>query len=129
MKPNNLSQQTSFSTSRSRTDFIAQALTELSDKDRKFVAALTFSDAETTSLDDIIRLAEAKKDECERFRWKIQFNGREIILRDVVEKIIHGLKIFKEIGDVAVNYDPVHAALPWAGMRLLLEVKHFFTFR
>lgn len=29
---------------------------------------------------------------------------------------------FKEVVDVAVQYDPVHAALPWAGVRFLLQV-------
>ncbi|CAG9956002.1 unnamed protein product [Clonostachys rosea f. rosea IK726] len=27
---------------------------------------------------------------------------------------------FKEVGDIAVNFDPVHAALPWAAFRFLL---------
>jgi hypothetical protein len=29
---------------------------------------------------------------------------------------------FKEAGDVAVSFDPVHAALPWAGIRFVLQV-------
>lgn len=29
---------------------------------------------------------------------------------------------FKEIGDIIVQYDPGHAALPWAGFRFLLMV-------
>lgn len=29
---------------------------------------------------------------------------------------------FKDVGDVAASYDPVHAALPWAAVRFLLEV-------
>ena len=44
------------------------------------------------------------------------------MLRDVAEKIVHWVNKFKEIGDVAVNFDPVHASLPWAGVRFLLEV-------
>ena len=27
---------------------------------------------------------------------------------------------------MAVQYDPVHASLPWAGVRLLLEVRRHF---
>ena len=27
------------------------------------------------------------------------------------------------MGDIAVQYDPAHASLPWAGVRLLLEVR------
>lgn len=49
-------------------------------------------------------------------------NGRQIILRDVAEKIIVWIDRFKQVGDIAVNFDPVHASLPWAGIRFLLEV-------
>ena len=49
--------------------------------------------------------------------------GKNLILRDVFGKIVGWIQKFKEIGDVAVQYDPVHASLPWAGVRLLLEVR------
>ena len=49
-------------------------------------------------------------------------NGKEIVLRDVLEKIIRWLNYFKAVGDAAVQYDPGHAALPWAGVRFLLQV-------
>jgi hypothetical protein len=29
---------------------------------------------------------------------------------------------FREVGDMAAQYDPAHAALPWAGVRVLLQV-------
>jgi hypothetical protein len=29
---------------------------------------------------------------------------------------------FKQVGDVASNADPVHVGLPWAGIRVLLDV-------
>lgn len=28
----------------------------------------------------------------------------------------------KQVGDIASNADPVHVGLPWAGIRVLLEV-------
>ncbi|KAL6795534.1 hypothetical protein J3E68DRAFT_450434 [Trichoderma sp. SZMC 28012] len=37
-----------------------------------------------------------------------------------VEKTISVLNQFITVGDVAVSYDPVHAALPWAAVRLVL---------
>jgi hypothetical protein len=30
----------------------------------------------------------------------------------------------KETGDIIVQFDPVHASLPWAGARFLLTVSH-----
>lgn len=44
------------------------------------------------------------------------------MLRDQADKIIHWIDRFKAVGDVAVNADPIHAGLPWASLRLLLEV-------
>ncbi|KAK4081566.1 uncharacterized protein Triagg1_2307 [Trichoderma aggressivum f. europaeum] len=37
-----------------------------------------------------------------------------------VEKTISMLNQFISVGDVAVSYDPVHAALPWAAVRVVL---------
>ena len=75
---------------------------------------------------DILRhlhtAAVKKRTDCEDRRWKFELNGRHIILRDVAEKIIFWIDKFKQIGDIAVNFDPVHALLPWAGLRFLLEV-------
>ena len=54
--------------------------------------------------------------------WKISFRGDEIILKDIGMKILRWVDKFKEIGDIVVQYDPVHAALPWAGFRIILKV-------
>lgn len=69
------------------------------------------------------RLADEKKNQCVRSRIRIRRkNGEVIIVRDVFEKIVKYVQKFREIGDVAVQYDPAHASLPWAGVRLLLQV-------
>jgi hypothetical protein len=69
-----------------------------------------------------INAANDKRQTCLNKRWSFILNGRNIILREKAEKVVHWLDRFKSIGDVAVNADPVHAGLPWAGIRLLLEV-------
>jgi hypothetical protein len=51
------------------------------------------------------------------------FAGRTVTLKEEADKVVHWLNRFKSVGDVAVNADPVHAGLPWAGIRLLLEVR------
>ena len=57
-------------------------------------------------------------------RWKfVRKSGETVVIRDVFEKIIRWVDTFKQIGDVAVQYDPAHASLPWAGIRLLLQVR------
>ena len=54
--------------------------------------------------------------------WKFQFKGEEIVMRDIGMKILHWIDTFKQIGDIIVQYDRGHAALPWAGFRFLLKV-------
>jgi hypothetical protein len=71
-------------------------------------------------------LAEAKRQQCEARRWKFTFRSRELVLRDTADKVIAWLDKFKQVGDVAVSFDPQHAALPWAGVRLLLEVRSVY---
>lgn len=56
-------------------------------------------------------------------RWRFKrISGDEVILRDVFEKIVTWVNKFKDFGDIAMQYDPGHAALPWAGVRFLLQV-------
>ena len=74
-------------------------------------------------LDDILTVVEEKKKLCLEKRWKYKkSNGETIILRDVIEKMIKWVNKFKEVVDMAVQYDPGHAALPWAGVRFFLQV-------
>src|SRR5271170_349505 len=52
-------------------------------------------------------------------RWTLTFRGHTIALRKEADKVVDK---FKQVGDIVVNADPIHAGLPWAGIRLLLEV-------
>ena len=53
-------------------------------------------------------------------QWKVKWGSREINVREKAEKLMSWITKFKEIGDIVVQYDPVHAALPWAGIRSIL---------
>lgn len=74
-------------------------------------------------LKDLREKAETSRNQFMKLRWKYtRKSGETVIIRDVLEKFLRWLDVFKEIGDVAVQYDPTHAALPWAGIRLILQV-------
>ena len=62
---------------------------------------------------------------CIEKRWKLELNGKEIILTEITDKIIGWIDRFKIVGDIACQFDPVHAALPWAAFRFLLQVRSF----
>jgi hypothetical protein len=93
----------------------------MNDKD-----ALQFTVRDTDRLailNDVLAAVEAKKQSCMQKRWKFtKRNGEVIIIRDLFEKIATWVNKFKDVMDVAVQYDPTHASLPWAGIRLLLQV-------
>ncbi|KAK2774275.1 hypothetical protein FQN52_004300 [Onygenales sp. PD_12] len=72
-------------------------------------------------LNAVLDEAERKKKLCLQKRWKIRLHGQTIILRDVFDKIIVWVNEYKSIGDVAMQYDAHIAALPWAGVRFLLQ--------
>ena len=72
----------------------------------------------TVKLDDLLSAVESKRQECERRQWTV----KKVVLRDVFTKIVKWIEKFVEMGDVAVQYDPGHAALPWAAIRFLLKV-------
>lgn len=108
--------------SRPRPQNLWQKALETLDDDLK--ASLDFKKSTKHNiLAAVLKTAEEKKQLCLKKRWKFKkSNGEEVILRDVVEKIIVWLEKFKSIGDVAVPYDPTHCSLPWAGVRFLLQV-------
>jgi ankyrin repeat domain-containing protein 50 len=106
-------------------DLWAEAQQKLSDKEKAAITLLwppLQANSQADTPQQLIAVVEKKREECDQKRWKFKLNGRQILLRDVAEKVIIWLNKFKEIGDVAVNFDPVHTALPWAGVRFLLQV-------
>ena len=75
-----------------------------------------------SALGDLLKAAQEKQKICSDKRWTFTIRGRPVMLREEADKVIVWLDRFKAVGDIAVNADPIHAGLPWAGIRLLLEV-------
>ena len=74
------------------------------------------------TIKDIQAAAQSKLDECIRKRWKYtRSNGQKVVLWDVLERVTGWINKFKAVGDVAIQYDPGHAALPWAAIRFILQ--------
>lgn len=101
----------------------AHACRNLSQEEQKWVLSLQQTSSQL-SIDSIISTLRTKQQDCEAKSYTFKFQGKDIILRDVAEKTIFWLNKFKDVGDIAVNFDPVHAALPWAGVRFLLQVSN-----
>lgn len=82
-------------------------------------------DDKTQVLSDVLRAIKDAQKQCDYKAWKLRRkNGATVSVRDVFSKIATWVNRFKDIGDIAVQLDPVHASLPWAGVRFLLHVSH-----
>lgn len=104
-------------------DLWERAVEALSEKDKQNI---DFQRADKRAiLVDVLREVQRKKQACINGRLKYKkSNGDTVLLYDVFGKIVKWVNTFKEVGDAAVQYDPGHAALPWAAIRFLLQVCH-----
>ncbi|KAK7211182.1 hypothetical protein V2G26_018360 [Clonostachys chloroleuca] len=75
----------------------------------------------SNDIDSIIALSRAKQAQSEGKGWIIDIGSRKVNVRRAFSKVIDWLDKFKAVGDTAVNFDPVHAALPWAAFRFILQ--------
>ena len=118
----------SVSTSPAPADPLAQnilnaALQHLEQREREIIEEyISPNDGIPSLLLTIYTACQEKRELCEKRRWAFTLRGRTVRLRDEVDNVTKWLDRFKQVGDIAVNADPIHAGLPWAGIRLLLEV-------
>ncbi|KAF1966557.1 ankyrin [Bimuria novae-zelandiae CBS 107.79] len=102
-------------------DLWARAAAALSDNDKRNI---NFNRPDMLNiLAELHATAEKSRQRSVESRWKYtRKNGEVVIIRDVFEKIVRWVDTFKQVGDAAVQYDPGHASLPWAGIRFLLQI-------
>lgn len=81
------------------------------------------NDRKLDKLHAALKVAEDKRQLSLKKRWKKRRpgGGEDIIIRDIMEKIVQWIRRFRDIGDVIVQYDPGYSALPWAAVRFLLQ--------
>jgi hypothetical protein len=105
-------------------DFLDRTLILLSEGERATIEKhiLTTTDDIDSALRNAFSAAQEKQKLCEDRRWAFTIGGHIVRLRDEADKVLLWLDRFKQVGDIFVNADPIHAGLPWAGIRLLLEV-------
>ncbi|KAK6496050.1 hypothetical protein TWF481_002075 [Arthrobotrys musiformis] len=104
-------------------DLWAEAINRLpEDEQNLFKQANLQSNPGVSVVSTFTKQIEDLRDSKKSKEWKIQWGPHKIILRDIAEKILVWLKTFKEVGDIAIQYDPVHAALPWAAVRFILQM-------
>ena len=56
------------------------------------------------------------------WRWKRR-NGEVVIARVLLGKVASWAIKFRDMGDLLIQIDPIHGALPWVGVRFLIQVR------
>jgi len=74
------------------------------------------------ALQKLFAIANQVEEQNAAKQFKLKWGDKEIDVREKVVGFVGCLNKFKEIRDIVVQYDPVHAALPWAGVRFILMV-------
>lgn len=120
-----LSSPQATSTPSSNLDLLHDVLKRLSDDDRATLKDYIFHKASDIdlALEQALAAAKEKQRCCIEKRWTFTFTGRTVVVKEEADKVVGWLNRFTAVGDVVANVDPVHVGLPWAGIRLLLEVK------
>ena len=99
-------------------DLWSKAYTQLPEEYKKDLDKLDKLDV----LQKLLATAKQAEEENAAKPYKLKLGDQEIDVREKAQAFMGWLNKFKEIGDIVVQYDPVHAALPWAGVRLILMV-------
>jgi hypothetical protein len=73
-------------------------------------------------LREVVLAAERARERATTKRWEIKLRGRIVPLRSIAEKLIQWANDFKALGDTVMQYDPGHAAIPWAAIRFILQL-------
>ncbi|KAM0147384.1 hypothetical protein ACHAPG_010625 [Botrytis cinerea] len=109
-------------TSLSPNSIFDQAVKRLQNRDQDIFKQHSSTNNINIVLDDVYKLAKEKQSTCENKRWKFSYGKHRVVLRDVAERVTSRLGRLTQIGDIIANVDPIHVGLPWAGIRLLLQV-------
>ncbi|KAK3614818.1 hypothetical protein LTR22_027657 [Elasticomyces elasticus] len=106
-----------------RQSFLDKALLALTPREREIIKAHQTARPQGVHavVEDAYTAALSQKRKCEDKRWRWDFRGRTVVLRDEADKVAALLDRFQSVGDVVANVDPVHVGLPWAGIRIILE--------
>lgn len=103
-----------------------EAVEKLPEKDKKSLELPKSGTSTTNIVEDALAGVRNSEDKVNRNLIRVKTKRGEVPLRHYVDKLTKVLIQFREVGDTLVQYDPGHAALPWAGVRLLLNVSIVF---
>lgn len=92
----------------------------------RFEDALTSGTSPHLQLcDQILRLAKQQEAKSREEAWHIP-GTNDVEVRTFLGQIGESVQKFIGVGDVLAQIDPIHVGVPWAGIRMLLQVSLIF---
>ena len=73
-------------------------------------------------LESILGVTRKSQEICDKEKWRFKLGGKEVNLREPVTKVLEWVEKFKAVGDIGMQHNAASAALPWAGVRFVLQV-------
>jgi hypothetical protein len=70
-------------------------------------------------IDDLVKVAKTRQEECVKKYWVLPVGKHRIVLRDYVVNIVGCLE---KIGEVAIQFAPPQASIPWAAFKVVMQV-------
>lgn len=98
-----------------------EAFNSLPEEEQKDLKAMGFDNLKSgpTTVADLVSTVEKKQEECQDKFWKVKAGGKEIVFREYTESIVGWLT---KAGDIAVQFAPPQASLPWGLVKNLMNV-------
>ncbi|CAG9938653.1 unnamed protein product [Clonostachys rosea f. rosea IK726] len=80
-------------------------------------------ESKVDTLGELLSVTEKAKKRLTDRAWSFKrSSGEKVIVRDVLGKVAKWVNLVKQVGDFAVQFDPGHAGVAWAGIRFMLTV-------
>lgn len=73
-----------------------------------------------SDISDLVGEVNKRQEECEKKFWRVNVGGEDIVLRNYTTKIVGWLE---KAGDIAVQFSPPQASIPWQVMKGLMQVR------
>lgn len=71
------------------------------------------------NIDALKTTVQAKQTKIEEEQWSVSVSGKNIVFREYTESIVG---MIQTAGDIAVQFSPPQAAVPWSVVKGLLNV-------
>lgn len=95
----------------------------LSEDKQKTLAKMGFHKPKSanvkSTITELVNNVNERQTECEKKFWHVKIGGKDIVLREYTTSIIGWLE---KAGDIAVQFAPPQASLPWDVIKSLMQV-------